>query len=125
MLRALLSKLLDRVTVIIAGAVASRVETLVVLDEADRQDELEEFARRLDGQDKPHLAHRLRQTAARISRQAPAASALPAMEHLGGDTGHDDALAPDSHGAPAALPNPDDAETRTRRPKRRTKSAEE
>jgi hypothetical protein len=59
-----MQKILDaisqRVASLVGGAVASRVETMVVLEQVDQQDAIEERARQLEKEGKTDLAESLR-----------------------------------------------------------------
>ena len=56
-----LERLVDRLTVLVAGVVSSQVESFNARRLAEQQSELEELARRLDAEGKPEIAQSLRQ----------------------------------------------------------------
>ena len=72
---AVLKKILDvlsgRIASLVGGAVASRIQTMVVLDQVDQQDELEERALQLEREGKSHLADAIRQRAIQVDHSNP------------------------------------------------------
>ena len=73
LIRRVVEILAQRLISLVGGLFASRVQTIVALEEAAQQDELEEEARRLEREGKPDQAAALRSRAAQIAAQSPAA----------------------------------------------------
>jgi len=70
-LQRILDVLSQRIASLVGGAVASRLETMVMIEQVDQQDELEERARRLEKEGKPHLAEALRRRALGVDHNDP------------------------------------------------------
>ena len=76
---AVLQRILDvlglRIASLVGGAVASRLETMVVLQQVDQQDELEQRARQLEKEGNPtlleHLAEEEAEPKPKRRRRAP------------------------------------------------------
>ncbi len=72
-MRRILDAISQRVAAIVGGAVASRVETMAVLEQVDQQDALEERARQLDKEGKNELAESLRRRMLGVDNNNPGA----------------------------------------------------
>ena len=69
----ILDAISQRVASLVGGAVASRVETMVVLEQVDQQDALEERARQLEKEGKEDLAESLRRRILQADHNNPGA----------------------------------------------------
>ena len=66
----------------IGGLLASRIEAMVIMEQADYQDQLEERARQFDAENKPELAAALRTQAARIHPDTAATTAVSVIRSI-------------------------------------------
>lgn len=82
MIRWLMERLAERVAAIVAASFSSTVETMHALGQAEQQGQLEEAARRYESDGMPEVAQTLRQRAARLTSDDPAAQALPIADNL-------------------------------------------
>jgi len=85
-LQRILDVLSQRIASLVGGAVASRLETTVMIEQADQQDELEERARRMEKEGKPHLAERIRQRMAGVDPSNPGGQGESILARLCNDT---------------------------------------
>ncbi len=82
----ILDAISQRVASLVGGAVASRVEAMVVLDQVDQQDALEERARRLEKEGKADLAESLRRRILQADHNDPGAQGQAVFASLCSDT---------------------------------------
>jgi len=108
----LLDAISQRVAAIVGGAVASRVETMAVLEQVDQQDALEERARQLENEGKNELAESLRRRMLGVDNNNPGAQGQAVFVSLCSETPPD--------GGPALLE--DAAKESTPAPKRRKRA---
>ncbi len=87
---AILQRLLDvlsqRIASLVGGALASRLETMVVLEQVDQQDELEERARRLEKEGKTELAKSIRQRMLDVDHNNPGGQGQSILTRLCDET---------------------------------------
>lgn len=76
----------ERTVPLVTSLLASRLEGLVALEQAEQQDELEERARQFEQDGKPLLAAALRTRAARIDPDRPGFQGLSIIQHLEADS---------------------------------------
>jgi len=116
----------ERTVPLVTSLLASRLEGLIALEQAEHQDELEERARQFEQDGKPLLAAALRARAARIDPDKPGFQGLSIIQHLEADSS--DATVSLLESAPAtdrAAPPCDEAvedpdpKMQIRRPRRR------
>lgn len=74
--------LAERAAAIIGAVFASRLETLATMQQTEHQNELEDRARQLEKEGKPHLAATLRSRAANINPDDPGAQGQCIIRHL-------------------------------------------
>jgi hypothetical protein len=109
----IITKILNSLTALVFGAVASRIQTHLLLDHVQHQGLLEQEAARLEAEGKADLAEVLRRQARTVSMEKPAESGRLVLKHLGDDdepetpraiSQHQPALAPASNrpNAPAS-----------------------
>lgn len=82
----ILDAISQRVASLVGGAVASRVETMVVLDHVDQQDALEERARQLEKQGKADLAESLRHRILQSDHNNPGSQGQAVLASLCSET---------------------------------------
>lgn len=115
---AVLQKILDilsqRIASLVGGALASRLETMVMLEQVDQQDELEERARRLEKEGKADLAEVLRRRTLRVDPNEPGGQGKAILARLCDETPPDDNPALLEHG-------PEEVEARPKRRRRTSK----
>jgi hypothetical protein len=80
--RSIINILVDRMVPAIGSLLVSRLETIVTIEEADQQNELEDKARQLETDGKPQLAAALRTKAALITLESPGARGLSIVRNL-------------------------------------------
>jgi hypothetical protein len=80
--RSIINILVDRMVPAIGSLLVSRLETIVTIEEADQQNELEDKARQLEADGKPQLAAALRAKAGLISLENPGARGLCIIRNL-------------------------------------------
>lgn len=78
----ILDAISQRVAAIVSGAVASRVETMAVLEQVDQQDALEERARQLEKEGKNELAESLRRRILQADHSNPGAQGQAVLASL-------------------------------------------
>ena len=83
----------------IGGLLASRIEAMAIMEQADYQDQLEERARLFEAENKPELAAALRTQAARIHPDTAATTAVSVIRCL------QQAETSLARGLPSAAPN--------------------
>ena len=76
----------DRIKAVFATAAALELEADLLARDAERRAELLRLASRYEAEGLPTVADRLRRQAEATSAEAPAASVLPALDHLRGET---------------------------------------
>jgi len=116
----------ERTVPLVTSLLASRLEGLIALEQADHQDELEDRARQFDQEGKPLLAASLRAWAAQIDPDNPCLHGLSIIRHLEADSSDAtvhllESAPPTNQGAPpcdAAVEGPD-PKLHVRRPRRR------
>jgi hypothetical protein len=82
----ILDAISQRVASLVGGAVASRVETMVVLEQVDQQDALEERARQLEKEGKEDLAESLRRRIHQADHNNPGAQGQAILVSLCSET---------------------------------------
>jgi hypothetical protein len=82
----ILDVLSQRIASLVGGAVASRLETMVVLEQVDQQDEMEERARRLEKEGKTHLAEAVRQRMLDVDHSNPGGQGQSILARLCDET---------------------------------------
>ena len=85
-LQRILDVLSQRIASLVGGALASRLETMVVLEQVDQQDELEECARRLEKEGKTHLAEAVRQRMLDVDHSNPGSQGQSILTRLCDET---------------------------------------
>ena len=80
--RNIINILVDRMVPAIGSLLVSRLETIVTIEEADQQNELEDKARQLEADGKQQLAAALRAKAAQITLESPGARGLCIVRNL-------------------------------------------
>ncbi len=90
---AVLQRILDvlsrRIASLVGGALASRLETMVMLEQVDQQDELEERARQLEKEGKPDLAETIRRRALGVDHNDPGGQGKAILTRLCDETSPD------------------------------------
>ena len=84
--RRIIDTLAQRAVAIVGALLASRLETLTALEQAEQQDELEERARQFEKDGKAHLAEALRSRAARVDPDNPGAQGFSIIRQLEQDS---------------------------------------
>lgn len=74
-IRWILRRIAERIVPLVGDALAGTLATMLSLNRAEQQNELEEAARRYDAEDKPQIAQALRQQATKLTACDPAADA--------------------------------------------------
>ncbi len=96
---------------IVGGALASRLETMVMLEQVGQQDELEERARQLEREGKTDLAKTIRRRALDVDPNEPGGQGKAILTRLCNETPPD--------GNPALLEHgPEEVEAKPRRRRR-------
>ena len=85
-LQRILDVLSQRIASLVGGALASRLETMVVLEQVDQQDELEERARRLEKEGKTDLAKSIRQRMLDVDHSNPGSQGQSILARLCDET---------------------------------------
>lgn len=85
MLKWFLDRLTERIVPLIGSAFSSTVETQHALVQASQQSELEDAARRYEAEGKTELANTLRERAARLTSNNPAAEAVTIYHNIAGE----------------------------------------
>jgi hypothetical protein len=85
-LQTILDVLSQRIASLIGGAVASRVETMVVLEQVDQHEMLEKRALELEKEGKPHLAESLRKRARGVDPANPGSQGQVILAQLAAST---------------------------------------
>jgi len=85
-LQRILDVLSQRIASLVGGALASRLETMVVLEQVDQQDELEERARRLEKEGKTDLAKSIRQRMLDVDHSNPGGQGQSILARLCDET---------------------------------------
>ena len=85
-LQRILDVLSQRIASLVGGAVASRVETMVVLEQVDQHEMLEERALKLEKQGKSHLADSLRKRARGLDPANPGGQGQAILAQLAADS---------------------------------------
>lgn len=93
----LVEKLSERFVALFARLFASRIETMVVMQEAADRELIEQQAKQYETDGLPHLAEALRQRLKSLSADSPASLALPVIQSLAQD---DYATQPDQQQVP-------------------------
>jgi hypothetical protein len=82
LVRRVLEILVERFVASVGSLFAARIETVAALMHTEQQDELEERARQLDEDGKPHLAADLRSRASQLASATPGASGHEVFRQL-------------------------------------------
>ena len=82
LVRRVVEILVERFVGSVGSLFAARIETVAALMHAEEQDELEERARQLDDEGKPHLAADLRSRASQLASATPGASGHEVFRQL-------------------------------------------
>ena len=85
-IKEMMTAAVNRVAVIIVSSAANKIEAAAALGKAEIDAELETEARRLEAEGLVSQAQKLRLQASSIQTNAPAATALPALANLVGET---------------------------------------
>lgn len=115
----ILDAISQRIAAMVSGAVASRVETMVVLEQVDQQEAIEDRARQLEKDGKPHLAETLRHRMLRIDPVNPAGQGQAILARLA-----DEASTPETPALSAPEPEQEESSPRRRRRATRRHDAE-
>ena len=110
-LQRILDVLSQRIASLVGGALASRLETMVMLEQVDQQDELDERARQLEKKGKTDLAEVLRQRTLGVDPNEPGGQGKAILARLCDGAPPDDNPALLEHG-------PDEVETKPKRQRR-------
>jgi hypothetical protein len=121
----ILDAISQRVASLVGGAVASRVETMVVLEQVDQQDALEERARQLEKEGKADLAESLRRRILQADHNNPGAQGQAILASLCSETVPEDNPAMLEDTSQESAPTPKRRKRATRRSAPQPKATEE